>query len=191
LLACGLAAGAALIGYAPADLVNAAPATISPFWERLAPWVGVIVFGVGVFLHFSAPSGSFLWMLLVLLMAFMAQQASALYFAKAGTGFFGMLVAIPLSYWIHLRFRGPPATVTFLPSFWLLVPGAVSLLSVTKMLSDRAAGIDGMATAILIFVSLALGTLMGAAIYKLLTERFNAWQLQLGRAGRYFRRSKR
>ena len=107
------------------------------------------------------------------------------------SGFFGMLVVTPLGYLIQLRFGGPPATVTFLPSFWLLVPGALSLSSVTRMLSDREAGVDGLVTAVFVFTSIALGTLMGAALYKQLTERFGAWQLQLGRVGRYFRRNKR
>ena len=38
--------------------------------------------------------------------------------------------------------------------------------------------------------SLALGTLMGASLYKWLTETFGWWQLQLGRVGRYFRRGR-
>ena len=57
------------------------------------------------------------------------------------------LVVTPLGYLIQLRFGGPPSTVTFLPSFWLLVPGALSLSSVTRMLSDREAGVDGLVTA--------------------------------------------
>jgi hypothetical protein len=56
------------------------------------------------------------------------------------------------------------------------------------MLSDRAAGLDGMTTTVFVFASVALGTLMGASLYKWLTERFGSWQLQIGRAGRYFRR---
>jgi hypothetical protein len=32
---------------------------------------------------------------------------------------------------------------------------------------------------------------VGASLYKWLTERFGWWQLQIGRAGRYFRRAKK
>jgi hypothetical protein len=53
------------------------------------------------------------------------------------------------------------------------------------------AAVEGLALALQVLTSLALGSLMGAAIYKLLTERFNAWQLQLGRAGNYFRRGRK
>jgi uncharacterized membrane protein YjjB (DUF3815 family) len=81
--------------------------------------------------------------------------------------------------------------VTFLPSFWLLVPGVLGLLSVTQLLSDRAAGIDGLISAVFSLASIALGTLVGASLYKWLTERFGWWHLQLGRVDSYFRRNRR
>jgi uncharacterized membrane protein YjjB (DUF3815 family) len=74
--------------------------------------------------------------------------------------------------------------VTFLPSFWIVVPGSLGLVSVTRILSDRAAGIDGLVTVLTVLVSIALGTLVGAALYKAVTEAFGWWQLQIGRAFR-------
>ncbi len=186
LLAFGLAAGAALIGYSPADLVQSAPHYVHVPW---AAWAGVLVFGLGVYLHFSAPRNSLQWMILVLLLAFAAQRITAGLFGSEMSGFFGTLVATPLGYLIQLQFRGPPATVTFLPSFWLLVPGALGLLSVTHMLSDRSAGLDGLVTVLFVLTSIALGTLVGASLYRWLTEKFGAWRLQIGRVGSYFRRA--
>jgi len=188
LLAFGLAIGAVLVGYVPADLVYSAGDYAKVPWVPWAPWAGVLVFGVGVYLHFSAPRNSLRWMILVLLMAFAAQRLAVGMFGSEISGFFGTLVATPLGYLIQLRFRGPPAAVTFLPSFWLLVPGALGLLSVTRMLSDRAAGIDGLVTVMFVITSIALGTLVGASLYRGLTETFGAWQLQIGRVGSYFRR---
>jgi uncharacterized membrane protein YjjP (DUF1212 family) len=188
LLTFGLAAGAALVGVSPGSLLDATSQHDAPAW---APWAGVLVFAVGVYLHFSAPRNSFLWMLLVLLLALGAQRLGAILFGNEISGFFGTLVATPLGYLIQLRFRGPPAMVTILPSFWLLVPGALGLLSVTRMLSDRAAGFEGLFTAVFAFVSLALGTLMGASLYKWLTETFGLWQMQLGRVGSFIRRGRK
>jgi uncharacterized membrane protein YjjP (DUF1212 family) len=188
LLAFGLAAGAALVGVRPDQLLPSEPALNEVFW---APWAGVLVFGVGVYFHFSAPRNSLGWMLLVLLVTFGSQRLAERFVGSELSGFFGTLVATPLGYLIQLRFRGPPAMVTFLPSFWLLVPGALGLLSVARMLSDRAAGFDGMVRAVFILASIALGTLVGASLYKWLTEKFGAWQLQLGRVGKYLRRRKR
>jgi uncharacterized membrane protein YjjP (DUF1212 family) len=188
LLTFGLAAGAALVGYDPDELFASQVLHAPIPW---VPWAGVVVFGLGVYLHFSAPRGSFAWMLVVLLLAFAAQQLAARLLNPEVSGFFGTLVATPLGYLIQLRFKGPPATVTFLPSFWLLVPGSLGLLSVTRMLSDRTAGIDGLISAVFGIASIALGTLVGAALYKWLTETFGWWRLQIGRAGSYIRRRRR
>jgi uncharacterized membrane protein YjjP (DUF1212 family) len=188
LLAFGLAAGAVLVGYTPANLIDSAAYYVNVPW---ASWAGVLVFGLGVYLHFSAPRNSLQWMILVLLLAFAAQRISAGLFGSEISGFFGTLVAAPLGYLIQLRFGGPPATVTFLPSFWLLVPGALGLLSVTRMLSDRTAGIDGLVTVVFVLTSIALGTLVGASLYRWLTEKFGAWRLQMGRVGSYFRRARK
>ena len=187
LLAFGLAGGAALAGVGMADLVDNPASIISSPW---VPWLGVIVFGIGVNVHFCAPKRSLRWLLLVLIITFAAQRISAGIVGSEFSGFFGTLVAMPLAYLIHLRFRGPPILVTFLPSFWLLVPGALGLISVKQLMSDRAAGVEGLSTAVFVFASIALGTLMGASLYKVITESLGLWQLQVGRVGRYFGRTK-
>jgi uncharacterized membrane protein YjjP (DUF1212 family) len=189
LLAFGLTAGAALVGYLPENLTDAARESVAEPWASAAPWVGVVVFGAGVTLSYSAPRGSFWWMLLVLLLAFAAQQLAAP-LGKEISGFFGTLVATPLGYLIQKRFKGPPSMVTFLPSFWLLVPGAMGLLTVTRLLSEPAR-LDGLMSVAFVLASIALGTLVGASLYKWLTETFGWWQLQVGRVGRYFRAAKK
>jgi uncharacterized membrane protein YjjP (DUF1212 family) len=181
LLAFGLAVGAILVGGGHANFPPAPQAAVV-WWVE---WAGVIVFGVGVYLHFSAPRKSLPWLVFVLLMTHGAQQLGVWLFGNSELGgFFGMLVATPLAYLIQLQFNGPPAMVTFLPSFWLLVPGAVGLLSVTRMMSDRTAGIDGLTVTVAAFTSIALGTLMGASIYRWITERVGSWHLQIGGANR-------
>jgi len=188
LLAFGLAAGAALVGVRPNTLLGSTTELVYVPW---APWAGVVVFGIGVYFHFSAPKNSLGWILLVLLLTFAAQRLATTFVGNEISGFFGTLVATPLGYLIQLRFRGPPSMVTFLPSFWLLVPGSLGLLSVTRMLSDRTAGLEGLTAAVFILASIALGTLMGASLYRWLTERFNVWQLQIGRVGTYFQRTRK
>jgi uncharacterized membrane protein YjjB (DUF3815 family) len=179
LLAFGLAAGAALVGYDVDQLLDPTAQLVEAAW---VPWAGVVLFGIGVYVHFSAPRNSLLWMLAMLLVVFATQRFAASVVPGEISGFFGMLVATPLGYLVHLRFKGPPAMVTGLPSFWLVVPGSLGLLSVTRMLSDRSAGIDGLVTVVIVLVSVALGTLVGAGTYKWLSESFGSWQLQIGRA---------
>jgi uncharacterized membrane protein YjjP (DUF1212 family) len=179
LLAFGLAAGAAVIGYGAAELLGALDAVAQQRWE---PWVGVLVFGLGVYVYRAAPRDSIIWLLLVLMCTFFAQRLGCQAFGATFSGFFGSLVATPLGFLIQFRFKGPPAVVTFLPSFWLLVPGAFSLISTKHLLSDRQAGLEGMVEAIFVFASIALGTLVGASLYRWATESLGAWQLQVGRA---------
>jgi uncharacterized membrane protein YjjB (DUF3815 family) len=181
LLAFGLAVGAILVGAGHVNFPAPPPAVV----VRWVEWAGVFVFGLGVYLHFSAPRNSLPWLLFVLLTTHGAQQFGVWLIGNDEIGgFFGMLVATPLCYLIQLQFNGPPAMVTFLPSFWLLVPGAVGLLSVTRMVSDRTAGIDGLTVTVAAFTSIALGTLMGASLYRWITERVGSWHLQIGSATR-------
>jgi uncharacterized membrane protein YjjP (DUF1212 family) len=187
LLAFGLAAGAALVGFTPDSLVDAAAPLLAQSWVRWAPWVAVVVFGTGVYFHFSAPRHSIGWLLLVLLLTFGAQRLAASVFNTEMSGFFGMLVATPLGYLIQHRFNGPPAVVTYLPSFWLVVPGSLGLHSVTRMLSDRMAGIESLVGAIFAIASIALGTLVGASLYKGLDEHFGWWRVQVQRVSRRVR----
>jgi hypothetical protein len=41
-----------------------------------------------------------------------------------------------------------------------------------------------MITVLFVIVSIALGTLLGASLYKWLSERLGSWRLQIGRAER-------
>jgi uncharacterized membrane protein YjjP (DUF1212 family) len=191
LLAFGFVAGAILVGYTPEDLLEAARQTAPLPWGVWGPWLAVLVFSVGVYVHFSAPRDSFPWILLVLLAAFAAQQLATRLFGSELSGFFGMMVAMPLAYLVQTYFQGPPAMVTFLPSFWLVVPGSLGLRSVTQLLSDHAAGLDGLITVLFAMTSIALGTLVGASLYKAVTEHFGWWRLQIGRAGAYVQRTRR
>lgn len=184
LIAFGLAAGAMLVGFRLDGTPIPTPDVTAIALFSWVPWLGALVFGVGVFLHFSAPKNALPWMLLVLILAFTAQRLTAGIFGSQFSGFFGTLVATPLGYLIQLKFRGPPPMVTFLPSFWLLVPGALSLLSVKRMLSNTTEGMEGLVATVFVFASIAIGTLLGASLYKFLSERFGSWQIQIGPVAR-------
>jgi uncharacterized membrane protein YjjP (DUF1212 family) len=187
LLAIGLAAGAMVAGIVPAELSGSPAAALDLPW---LPWVGVVVFALGAAIHFSAPRNALFWLLLVVLAAYAAQLVAGVLVGIHAGGFFGAMVATPLAYLIQLRFKGPPAAVTFLPSFWLLVPGSLGLMSVTRMFGDRGSGLDELVVVMFSVVSIALGTLVGASLYRWLTERFGGWQVQLGRVGSYLRRDR-
>ena len=188
LLAFGLVAGATLVGEPSTYLLEPTTEVTGAPWASAA---GVVLFGVGLYIHLSAPPRSLGWMLFVMFVALAAQRLGAGLFGSMISGFFGTLVATPLAYLIQLRFRGPPATVTFLPSFWLLVPGSLGLESVARMLGDRAAGLEGLTTVVFAMASIALGTLVGASFYKWLSEKARRVQRRIRRVRSYVRRSGR
>lgn len=56
---------------------------------------------------------------------------------------------------------GPPAIVSFMPAFWLLVPGALGLVGVAKYLGeDRTYGAASLLTAGASMIAIALGVLL-------------------------------
>ena len=64
LLSFGIVAGAQIAGIPPEVAITNEAANTLGDW---APWLGVVVFGVGAFVHFSGPRGSLGWLLVVLL----------------------------------------------------------------------------------------------------------------------------
>ena len=59
---------------------------------------------------------------------------------------------------------GPPPLVTFLPAFWLLVPGAMSLAGVAKYLGeDRVDGLTSLVSAGSAMLGITFGVLLGLA----------------------------
>lgn len=182
LLALGLTAGALLVGYTPDNLLDGPREIVVPLWASL---VGVVVFGMGVFVHFSAPRNSLAWIILVLFAAFAVQRLAARFIGAELSGFFGMLAATPLGNLIQSRFKGPPSIVTFLPSFWLLVPGVLGLVSIKRLLTDPA-GLDGLVSVVFAFTAIALGTLVGESLTRPLTLTIHVLRLQIGRLARRF-----
>jgi uncharacterized membrane protein YjjP (DUF1212 family) len=158
LLAFGMLVGTHLIG-APAP----EPAAAALGWW--APWVGVLVVGAGFFLHFSAPPRSLPWLLLVLFAVWGAQAAGTAVAGSLAGAFFGGLVVTPAAYFAQSQRGGPPAQVTFLPSFWMLVPGAIGLTGVSQLVFAGFQGnVNDITQALLTIVAIALGMMVGASL---------------------------
>jgi len=182
LLAVGLAAGAILMGGGTEALILAGDQMVKKPWLS---WVGVLLFCLGVFLHLSAPRNALPWIIVVALVAVLVQRVTAGIFGAEISGFFAMIGAMPVSYLIQMRFNGPPAMVTSLPAFWLVVPGSLGLLSVTRMMSDRAAGLEGLVTVVFVITAVALGTLVGTSLYRGVSEKLGWARAQLQRAAQW------
>jgi len=164
LLAFGIVAGVELTGLPSEAVLHDAPANLLGWW---APWLGVVVFGVAAALYFSAPRGALPWLMVVLLAAWIGQLIGDLLFGADVSGFFGAVTMTPIALAIARLPGGPPAQVTFLPAFWLLVPGALGLIGVTEIVGNPAtATIADLAKPIGSIVSIALGVLAGVSLYR-------------------------
>ncbi len=164
LLAFGIVAGAELVGLPSEAVLGDNPANLLGWW---APWLGVILFAIAVSVYFSAPPGALRWLTVVLLAAWTGQVLGDVLFGGEVSGFFGALVMTPVALAVARLPGGPPSQVTFLPAFWLLVPGALGLIGVTQIIGNpAAAGVDDLLKPVGAVVSIALGVLCGVLLFR-------------------------
>ncbi|MEU9706124.1 threonine/serine exporter family protein [Streptomyces sp. NPDC047981] len=160
LLALGILVGTELVRPRPR---GGPPSETLGAW---APWVGVLLLGFGFLLYFSAPPRVAGWLLGALLLErFVQSAATDLAGATFGAFAAGMLLP-PMAGWIERRSRTPDQVV-FLPCFWLLVPGAVGLTSVSELIVERGtAGLSNLVETVITVAAIALGVLVGAGLQR-------------------------
>lgn len=162
LLSFGIIAAGTVAGVASSSYVSLEVAASLPWWVAL---VGVLLFAIGTSLHFSAPASTFGWMLLAMVVAYAAQSIAATLISPTVSGFIGALAMTPVVLWIATLRSGAPSQLTFLPAFWLLVPGAAGLVGLTEAVGTSS-GLEDFATALTSVMSIALGVLIGTALYR-------------------------
>lgn len=145
------------------------------FW----PWIGVVIFTLGLHIYQSSKRRSLVFMLITAFMAYSGQTLSGLFINGASTAFFGAALMTITALVIEFRFNGPPAIVTFLPGFWLLTPGSFGLMSVTSIASGMDTG-GSVLTLLFALSGIATGCLIGAFIYNALLHPRKAgwWRVQ-------------
>jgi len=158
LLAFGIVAGA---GLADVSDTGAGTAPGGEAWRAAAPFVGVFLFAIGMFLHRSGARGAFGWTLLVLYVAYSAQVVGAATLGGYLSGFVGAAVMTPVAMLVASQPAGPPLMATFLPAFWLLVPGSMGLIGVAQVLAQQSAGEATLLNAGVSIVAIALGVVTG------------------------------
>lgn len=159
-LAFGILGGIEIVGAPSARVLGASGAPLGPW----APWAGVAVFAVGVYFAHSARRGSLLALLVVLYAAWTVQ--------RLGNGVFGSYVstflgAVALTVVAALVARLPdamPTEASFLPGFWLLVPGALGLIGLTTFAGDAANGAQDLVTTTITIFAVAVGVLCGTLL---------------------------
>ncbi|MFT4049821.1 MAG: threonine/serine exporter family protein [Solirubrobacterales bacterium] len=161
LLAFGIVAAAQFFGLpGQTDLISE-PLNLIGWW---APWAGVMLFGIGVFLHMSAPRSAFPWLWIVMLLAWGSQSLANEAIGGYLSAIVGGLVMTLAAHWIARRPSAPPALVLFIPGFLLLVPGALGLIGVTETLSSGAIGYADLGATVGSIFAVALGVLLGSPL---------------------------
>jgi uncharacterized membrane protein YjjP (DUF1212 family) len=162
LMAFGIVAAAELVGAPETHLLDRPFDRLGPW----APWIGLVILTLGHFLYNCAPWRTLLPILAVLVVAYAGQLAGAALFAADVSAFFGALAMTPVVLWMSTQSWGPPSMVTFLPGFWLLVPGAAGLIGVTEIVGTNSPlGPEDFAAAIGTVLTIALGILIGTALF--------------------------
>jgi uncharacterized membrane protein YjjP (DUF1212 family) len=179
LLAFGIVAGIGMVGVSPERAFSSSDELLGSW----APWLGVLVFAVGVTVAHSAPPGAFPSLLVVLYAAWIGQVVGNKLLGAYASGFTGALVMTLTAYLLARRPSTMPVYAVFLPGFWLLVPGSLGLIGLTTLLAlPESASAYDVLTIVASIASVALGVLCGVELH--------AWLMQAGRRVRRFRRKR-
>jgi uncharacterized membrane protein YjjP (DUF1212 family) len=138
-----------------------------------APWVGVLLVGVGYRVFASAPPGSLAFLWITLLAAYAAQAFGAFVLTPTLSGFVGGLVMVPLTQLLSRLRWSPPTAVLQLPAFWLLVPGALGFRGVSQLVGG--VGAQELVNAAISLFAIALGVLVGTSLTRDLLAVRRSW----------------
>lgn len=159
LLAVGIVSGARLVGIPELDLT-----ALTGAQGAVAPWIAVAVFGAGIVINRGGRARSIPWILLVLYVAYGAQVIGSIFVGGVLAAAVGAFAMTPVAMLIARHPSGPAARVSFLPAFWMLVPGSLGLIGVASLLGGEGAGTTTLVTMISTMVAIALGILAGTAL---------------------------
>ena len=167
LLAFGIVVGIGMVGV-PAERAFSSSDALLGSW---APWLGVLVFAVGVTIAHSAPPGSFPSLLVVLYAAWIGQVVGNALFGAYASGFTGALVMTFAAYLLARLPATMPVYAVFLPGFWLLVPGSLGLIGLTTVLAmPESASTEDILAIVASIAAVALGVLCGVEFHGWVTR---------------------
>ena len=159
-LAFGILIAAQVAGIADANLVTTQLNRLGPW----APFIGVLVYGLGIWLNFAPPTKFLPWMVLMLYIAYAGQWIGNATLGSYASGFGGGLTLILFALAISHRPNTPPTMSLVVPGFWLLVPGSLGFMGVTQLLGTHSTAVF---TATLIsMMSIAVGVQTGLLLWR-------------------------
>ncbi|MDT5002463.1 MAG: hypothetical protein QOK12_4568 [Mycobacterium sp.] len=159
-LAFGILIAAQIAGIPDASLVTTQLNRLGPW----APFLGVLVYGLGIWLNFAPPAKFLPWMVLMLYVAYAGQWVGNELLGSYASGFGGGMTLILFALAISHRPNTPPTMSLVVPGFWLLVPGSLGFMGITQLLGTHSSAVF---TATLIsMMSIAIGVQTGLLLWR-------------------------
>ena len=159
-LAFGILVAAQLAGVADSDLVTTELNRLGPW----APFLGVLVYGLGIWLNFAPPTKFMPWMVLMLYTAYAGQWLGNALLGSFASGFGGGVALILFALAISHRPNTPPTMSLVVPGFWLLVPGSFGFMGVTQLLGTHSTA--AFTATLISMMSIAVGVQTGLLLWQ-------------------------
>ena len=134
-------------------------------------YVSIVIVAIGLSIYLSAPPGSLFWLTAAIAVAVLGQKLAESVMSAANSGFVGAALAVLFAMFATRIKNAPPAVVMLLASFWSLVPGALSFMSVSQAATGNDANVASLGAAGAAIASIALGTLVGWSIFRTIDNR--------------------
>ncbi|AEG18903.1 threonine/serine exporter family protein [Methanobacterium paludis] len=162
LLLFGLIVGLEIAGLPLQQLMFISPSNTSIWW---IPYIGVLVFGVGMYLFMSIERRDMPWIILILYIAFMGEQVGNHFVGGFFGGFLGSLLMAVSGTLTERYDHGTPGFISILPAFWILVPGSLGFISLASLVGQNyPAAINNALLVTMTIVAISLGLLVGRVL---------------------------
>jgi uncharacterized membrane protein YjjP (DUF1212 family) len=158
-LAFGILIAAQAAGMTTDELSAASVDRFGPW----APWVGCLVYALGLFLFHGPPTRFMPWMVLILVVSYAGQLVANAALGSYASGFGGGLALTLCALVVAHRPDTPSAATLLLPGFWLLVPGALGFIGVTELVGADSGG--AVAVTLISMIAIALGIQAGLLVW--------------------------
>lgn len=161
LLLFGVIVGLQVAGL-PEDYIIANTATPLYWW---APYIGVLIFALGMYLLMCIRNKDMLGVLIVLFTTFLGQQAGNYLLGGLFGAFIGSVIMTMIGTFLERSKLRTPYYVSIIPAFWILVPGSLGFISLAALVGQNySSSIASLIQVVLTFVAISTGLLIGAVI---------------------------
>lgn len=162
LLLFGVIIGLQVVGLSLGGYMVAYQAIPLGWW---APYVGILVFTMGMYLLMSIRNRDMLGVLIVLFTTFGGLQIGNYLLGGLFGAFLGSAIMTIMGTYLERSKLKTPYYVSIIPAFWILVPGSLGFISLATLAGQTySTSIANLIMVVLTFVAISMGLLIGAVI---------------------------